>query len=83
MMYYAFIPIIVIGYVRITHMGILLSNKLCGRPNIGAWAGRMFGNIIIFVVRTFNSIISWPRNTITTLKFSTLLFKWIYMCNLV
>ncbi|CAG8856719.1 12416_t:CDS:1, partial [Gigaspora margarita] len=50
--YYVFIPIIVIGYVGITHIGIFLSNKLCGRPNIGAWAGRMLGNIIIFVVRT-------------------------------
>ncbi|CAG8474277.1 12893_t:CDS:2 [Dentiscutata heterogama] len=48
MMYYLFIPVIVIDYVGITYMGIFLSNKLFGRPNIGAWTGQILGNIIIF-----------------------------------
>ncbi|CAG8563450.1 5217_t:CDS:2 [Dentiscutata heterogama] len=64
MMYYLFIPIIVIGYVGITRMRVSLSNKLFGRPDIGAWAGRILGNIIIFVLRTLIVIYHDPNESL-------------------
>ncbi|CAG8807452.1 28756_t:CDS:2, partial [Dentiscutata erythropus] len=64
MMYYLFIPIIVIGYVGITRMGVSLSNKLFCRPDIGAWAGRILGNIIIFVLRTLIAIYHDPNESL-------------------
>ncbi|KAF0544244.1 acyltransferase [Gigaspora margarita] len=64
MMYYLFIPIIVIGYVGITHMGIFLSNKLYCGPKIGAWTGRVLGNIIIFGVRTLIALYHDPGDSL-------------------